>query len=90
MSKADETIKRAVKDSLGVLREHVMPADDLGESSHSIDPQDSATLEKVTEILDNPTVDKAIEASDSARDDARKAAVSQHAHADEVKPDDAG
>jgi hypothetical protein len=67
MSKADETIKEAVKESIGVLTEHIQPGERDCE----------ATVNKVTEILDNPVVEKALEESDSARDDAREAALSQ-------------
>ena len=89
MSKPDETIKEAVKETLGVLTEHIQPGD-LDSQGRPIKPQDNeATLDKVTTILDNPAVQYAIEESDSARDDARDAALSQHAHAKEVKPDDA-
>ena len=92
MSTADETIKEAVKETLDVLTEHIQPGD-LDEQGHSIKPQDAdATLEKVTTILDNPVVERAIEESDKARDDARRAAVSQHPHPEDYpkrKPDDA-
>ncbi len=89
MSKADETIKEAVKDTLGVLTEHIQPGV-LDSQGRSIKPQDSeATLEKVTTILDNPVVQNAIEESDSARDGARDAALSQHAHAKEANPNNA-
>jgi hypothetical protein len=80
MSKPDETIKEAVKETLGVLTEHIQPGD-LDARGRSVKPQDrEATLEKVTTILDNPVVEQAIEESDQARDDARRAAVSQHPH----------
>ena len=92
MSKPDETIKQAVKDTLGVLTEHIHPGD-LDAQGRSVKPQDSdATLDKVTTILDNPVVENAIEESDSARYDARKAATSQHPHPEDYrkqKPDDA-
>jgi hypothetical protein len=92
MRKPDETIKQAVKDTLGVLTEHIQPGD-LDSQGHSIKLQDSeATLEKVTTILDNPVVEQAIEESDRAREDARRAAVSQHPHPEDYpkqKSDDA-
>ena len=70
MSKADETIKEAVKETLGALTEHIQPGDRDCEQ----------TVNKVTAILDNPAVERAIEESDSARDDAKAAAVSQREH----------
>ena len=80
MSKADETIKEAVKDTIGVLAEHIQPGD-LDAQGRSVKLQDSdKTLQKVTTILDNPVVQQAIEESDSARDDARTAATSQSEH----------
>ena len=80
MSKPDETIKEAVKETLGVLTEHIQPGH-LDSQGRSIKPQDAeATLEQVTTILDNPVVEQAIEESDSARDDARTAATSQREH----------
>jgi hypothetical protein len=41
MSNANETIKQAVKDTLGVLTEHIQP-DDLDAQGRSIKQQDSA------------------------------------------------
>jgi hypothetical protein len=80
MSKADETIKEAVKETLGVLTDHIQPGD-LDGQGRSIKPQNSeGTLQKVTTILDNPVVEKAIEASDSASKDAKTAATSQRDH----------
>ena len=82
MSKADETIKAAVKETIGVLAEHIQPGERDCET----------TVNKVTEILDNPKIEKAIEDSDSARDAARKAGISQHAHPEvypKQKPDNA-
>ena len=70
MNKPDETIKEAVKETLGALTEHIQPG-------HRDCEQ---TVNKVTAILDNPAVERAIEESDSARDDAKAAAVSQREH----------
>jgi hypothetical protein len=92
MSKADETLKDAVKESIGVLTEHIQPGD-LDSQGQSVNPRDcEGTINKVTEILDNPVVERAIEESDSARDDTRKAATSQREHPGDYpkqKPDDA-
>ena len=92
MSKPDETIKQAVKDTLGVLTEHIQPGD-LNSQGQSANPRDpEATINKVTEILDNPVVEQAIEESDSARDDARIAATTQREHPEDYpkqKPDNA-
>ena len=82
MSKADETIKEAVKESLGVLTEHIQPGQRDCET----------TVNKVTEILDNPVVEKALKDSDSARDGARDAALSQKENSKDYpkqKPHDA-
>ena len=50
MSGADETIKQAVKDSLGVLTEHIQPGD-LNEQGTSANPRDcETTINKVTQI----------------------------------------
>ena len=76
MSKADETIKRAVKESLDVLS----------------DQGSEAAVDKIAEKLDTPKIRQAIEESDSARDDARRSALSQKEHPDDypkVKPDQA-
>ena len=76
MSKADETIKRAVKESLDVLS----------------DRGSETAVDKIAAKLDTPKIRQAIEESDSARDDARRSALSQKEHPDDypkVKPDQA-
>jgi hypothetical protein len=80
MSKADETIKEAVKESIGVLTEHIQPGD-LDSQGQAIEARDcEATINKVTTLLDNPVVQEAIEESDSASEDAKRAATSQREH----------
>ena len=76
MSKADDTIKAAVKETLGVLSEHVEPGERDCES----------TVHKVAEILDTPVIEKALQESDSARQDARQAAISQREHPEDYPP----
>jgi hypothetical protein len=92
MSKADETIKEAVKETLGVLTDHIQPGD-LDSQGRVVKARDcETTINKVTLILDNPVVERAIKESDSARDDARRAATSQKEHPEDYpmpKPDDA-
>ena len=80
MSNADETIKQAVKESLDLLTEQAKRGKQGGQ----------ATVDKVTERLDTPKIRQAIAESDSARDDARRSALSQKENPDdypEVKPD---
>jgi hypothetical protein len=70
MSKADETIKEAVKESIGILTDHIQPC-----------PRDcETTVNKLTETLDNPAVQEALEESDAAREDAKQAATSPSEH----------
>ena len=81
MSKADETIKQAVKESLDVLTEP---------GKHG--KQGEAAVDTIAQKLDAPKIRQAIEESDSARNDARRAAVSQREHPEDypnVKPDKA-
>ena len=76
MSKADETIKQAVKESLDVLS----------------DQGSETAADKIAEKLDTPKIHQAIRESDSARNDARRSALSQKEHPDDypkVKPDKA-
>jgi len=83
MSKADETLKQAVKESLDVLSEQTGRDEQGGQ----------AALEKIAEKLDTPKIRRAIAESDSAREDARRSALSQKEHPDDyprVKPDNAG
>ncbi len=70
MSKADETIKEAVKESIGILTEHIQPGARDCET----------TVNKLTETLDNPVVQEAIGESDTVREDAKRAATSQSDH----------
>ena len=67
-----QPFERRVADSALVGRAH---------RAHSAGDRDcEQTVTKVTAILDNPTMDRAIEQSESARDDAKAAAVSQREH----------
>ncbi len=70
MSKADETIKEAVKESIGILTEHIQPGSRDCET----------TVNKLAETLDNPAVEQALNESDTAREDAKQAATSQREH----------
>jgi hypothetical protein len=80
MSKADETIKEAVKESIGILTEHIQPGQRDCET----------TVDKLTQTLDNPTMQEALEESDGARDDAKKAATSQREHPEDYPSAKAG
>jgi hypothetical protein len=70
MSKPDETIKEAVKESIGILTEHIQPGQRDCET----------TVNKLTETLDNPVVQEAIEESDAVREDAKRATTTQSDH----------
>ena len=76
MGKADETIKEVVRQTRGILTEHGQPGN----------PDCEETVNKIAEILDGPVVKKALKESDSARDDARKAAMSQREHPEDYPP----
>ena len=76
MSKADDTIREAVKETLGVLTDHIQ----LGERDCE------GTVHKVTAILDSPIVEKALEESDGSGHGARPAAIPQREHPKDYPP----
>ena len=76
MSKANDTIREAVKETLGVLTEHIQ----LGERDCE------GTVHKVAVILDSPIVEKALEESDASGHGARHAAISQRERPKDYPP----